>query len=310
MTRALTPEEKSIRRGTARFRVRFLAALSLAAVLLVVFSALPALPLQAQSPSTDAMLSALTVNDGTNDLTLDPIFAPGTYVYAAEVGNAVTTVTLTATVNDDGAEVSGVTLGGTAIADSDFTDGITVPSLTVTAEDDSTTLTYTVTVTRAAATTPVVTISADTTSAVLKGDDITYTVTRTGSTTDDLPVTVALTQTGDFLAAADLTKTVTIDAGQSAKTFTVAAAIFQDFASGATVEGGTLTAAVQPGTDYVPGTPASVDVDIVVALTFGFEMASYSIAEEAGSLALKLAARTGAGALAPDADVVISFYTA
>ena len=295
--------------------MRFLAALSLAAVLLVVFAALPALPLQAQSPSTDAMLSALTVNDGTNDLTLDPIFAPGTYVYAAEVGNAVTTVTLTATVNDDGAEVSGVTLGGTAIADSDFTDGITVPSLiagdneivvTVTAEDDSTTQAYTVTVTRAAA----VTISADKTSAVLKGDDITYTVTRTGLTTDDLPVTVALTQTGDFLAAADLTKTVTIDAGQSAKTFTVEAAIFQDFAPGATVEGGTLTAAVQPGTDYVPGTPASVDVDIVVALTFGFEMASYSIAEEAGSLAVKLVARTGAGALAPDADVVISFYTA
>ena len=315
MTRALTPEEKSIRRGTARFRVRFLAALSLAAVLLVVFAALPALPLQAQSPSTDAMLSALTVNDGTNDLTLDPIFAPGTYVYAVEVGNAVTTVTLTATVNDDGAEVSGVTLGGTAIADSDFTDGITVPSLiagdneivvTVTAEDDSTTQTYTVTVTRAAA----VTISADKTSAVLKGDDITYTVTRTGLTTDDLPVTVALTQTRDFLAAADLTKTVTIDAGQSAKTFTVEAAIFQDFAPGATVEGGTLTAAVQPGTDYVPGTPASVDVDIVLALTFGFEMASYSIAEEAGSLAVKLVVRTGAGALAPDADVVISFYTA
>ena len=144
----------------------------------------------------------------------------------------------------------------------------------------------------------------------MKGDDITYTVTRTGSTTDDLPVTVALTQTRDFLAAADLTKTVTIDAGQSAKTFTVEAAIFQDFAPGATVEGGTLTAAVQPGTDYVPGTPASVDVDIVVALTFGFEMASYSIAEEAGSLAVKLVARTGAGALAPDADVVISFYTA
>ncbi len=583
--------------------------------------------------STDATLSALTVNDGTNDLTLDPIFAPGTYVYAAEVGNAVTTVTLTATVNDDGAEVSGVTLGGTAIADSDFSDGITVPSLvvgdnvivvTVTAEDDVTTATYQVTVTRATANTaptfddgtstsrefnetigeatvttaseietPVaatdtdtgdtleytlsgtdaakfeiittngqiqtksgekysyetdtsysvtvtvedgnggsdtidvtlnvtdqdepplrpeaptvsgpssnsttslrvtmtapdnlgrppitqyrvrahrdgfgwsnlpysansartmanltsgkryhvqfrvkndegegpwspttfgytkahasgmpdisgtarvgrtltagtsgisdgngkskaengdvgfaytyqwvrsvsgtdtdisgaisitytltaadegntvkvkasftdnagyeegpltsnaypstetvleqietVTISADTTSAVLKGDDITYTLTRTtGLTTAALPVTVALTQTGDFLAASELTKTVTIAAGQSTQTFTVAAAIFQDFAPGATVEGGTLTAAVQAGTGYVPGTPASVDVAIVVALTVGFEMASYSIAEEAGSLAVKLVARTGAGALAPDMDVVISFFT-
>ena len=75
------------------------------------------------------------------------------------MGNAVTTVTLTATVNDDGAEVSGVTLAGAAIADTDFSDGITVPSLvvggnviviTVTAEDDATTQTYTVTVTRVA----------------------------------------------------------------------------------------------------------------------------------------------------------------
>ena len=110
--------------------------------------------------STDATLSALTVNDGTNDLTLDPAFAPGTYIYAADVANAVDAVTLTATVNDDGAEVSGVTLGGTAIADADFSDGITVPSLvvgdneiivTVTVEEAATTLTYTVTVTRAMA---------------------------------------------------------------------------------------------------------------------------------------------------------------
>ena len=110
---------------------------------------------------TDATLSALTVNDGTNDLALSPAFAPGTFTYAANAGNAVTTVTLSATVNHAGASVSGVTLGGTAIADSDFTDGITVPSLvvgdnaivvTVTAEDTTTTETYTVVVTRAAGT--------------------------------------------------------------------------------------------------------------------------------------------------------------
>ena len=146
-----------------RLRARFLAALSLAIVFLVAFAAL--LPVQAQvvDPSDDATLSALTVNDGTNDLTLDPAFAPGTYIYAADVANVVDAVTLTATVNDGGAEVSGVTLGGTAIADADFTDGITVPSLvvgddeiivTVTAEDDATTLTYTVTVTRAMAVGP------------------------------------------------------------------------------------------------------------------------------------------------------------
>ena len=106
--------------------------------------------------SDDATLSGLTVNDGTSDLTLTPGFGSGTYVYAANVGNAVTTVTLTATVNDANASVTGVTLGGTVIADTDFTNGITVPSLvegdnvivvTVTAED-ATTQAYTVTVTR------------------------------------------------------------------------------------------------------------------------------------------------------------------
>ena len=106
--------------------------------------------------SDDATLSALTVTDGTGDLTLDPTFAPGTFAYAAEVGKAVTTVTLTAMKTDDGASVSGVTLNGNAIADSDFTNGITVPSLlvgdndivvTVTAENGAS-QTYTVTVTR------------------------------------------------------------------------------------------------------------------------------------------------------------------
>ena len=106
--------------------------------------------------SDDATLSGLTVNDGTNDLTLDPTFAPGTFAYAAEVGKAVTTVTLAAMKTDDGASVSGVTLNGNAIADSDFTNGITVPSLlvgdndivvTVTAENGAS-QTYTVTVTR------------------------------------------------------------------------------------------------------------------------------------------------------------------
>ena len=108
--------------------------------------------------STDATLSALTVNDGTTEHTIDLTTPP----YTQTVGNAVETVTLTATPTHTGASVSAVTLGGTAIADDDFTDGITVPDLddgdnvivvTVTAEDGSTELSYTVTVTREAAAT-------------------------------------------------------------------------------------------------------------------------------------------------------------
>ena len=107
--------------------------------------------------STDATLSALVVNDGTTDHTIDLATTP----YTLNVGNAVTTVTLTAEPTHSGAAVSAVTLGGTAIADTVFTDGITVSSLveganaivvTVMAEDGST-APYMVTVTREASTT-------------------------------------------------------------------------------------------------------------------------------------------------------------
>ena len=119
--------------------------------------------------STDATLSALVVNDGTNDLTLTPTFASSTDMYTAAVGNATTTVTLTVTVNDAGARVTGVTLGGTAVSDDEFIDGITIPSLvegdnvivvTVTAEDAST-QDYTVTVSRARRTTTTPTLPAE-----------------------------------------------------------------------------------------------------------------------------------------------------
>ena len=110
----------------------------------------------AKAPSTDATLSDLVVNDGTTDLTLDPTFVSGTFAYTTDVASSVEEVTLTATPNT-GASVSAVTLGGTAIADTDFTDGITVPSLivgenvivvTVTAKDTTTMKTYQVTVER------------------------------------------------------------------------------------------------------------------------------------------------------------------
>ena len=130
-----------------------------------------------------------------------------------------------------------------------------------------------------AAATPTVSISADKTTAVFKEDAIVYTLTRTGSTTADLPVSVTLTQTKSFLLATDLTKTVTIAVGQSTNTFTVAASSFQHFAAGTTVEGGTLTATVQDGTDYDLGATSSVDVAIVIGVTVRFDQASYSVSE-------------------------------
>ncbi len=162
--------------------------------------------------------------------------------------------------------------------------------------------------------TPTVSISADTTTAVFKEDAVTYTLTRTGSTTAALDVSISLSQPDgkDFLLAADLPQTVTIAAGQSTKTFTIAASSFQHFAAGTMVEAGTLTAVVEdedgPGGDYDLGTPFSVNVAIVIGMTVRFDMASYSVGEADGTLPFMLIARTGAGAPRPTADYSLGEY--
>ena len=95
--------------------------------------------------STDATLSALTlssINIGT--------FASGTTSYSDQVPNSVSQTTVTPTVNHSGASYVN-RLGG--FADSDgaipLAVGSNVITVEVTAEDDSTTKTYTVIVTRA-----------------------------------------------------------------------------------------------------------------------------------------------------------------
>ena len=98
------------------------------------------------APSTDATLSALTMSSvdfGT--------FAPGTTSYTSNVTNSVSQTTVTPTVNDSGAGYI-IKLGGVADADGTvpLSVGSNVITVEVTAEDDSTTRTYTVTVTRAA----------------------------------------------------------------------------------------------------------------------------------------------------------------
>ena len=102
---------------------------------------------RAAPPSTDATLSALTlsgVNFGT--------FASATTEYTASVGNDVAETTVAATANDGGATYV-VNLDGAEDADGTVTlaVGDNTVAIEVTAEDGSTTRTYTVTVTRAEA---------------------------------------------------------------------------------------------------------------------------------------------------------------
>ena len=100
--------------------------------------------------STDATLSELSLSG----VTLSPSFAADTLAYTGSVDNSVTSTTVTATANDDGATVAIVPADADDTADShQVTLGVgdTAVSVTVTAEDGTTTQTYAVTVTRAEA---------------------------------------------------------------------------------------------------------------------------------------------------------------
>ena len=122
---------------------------------------------RAEPPSTDASLSALTlsgVDFGT--------FASGTTSYTAQVANSVTQTMVTPTVNDSGASYV-IKLG--AVVDADgvvlLSVGSSVITVEVTAEDDSTTRTYTATVTRAEPPTPELSDDATLNALTLSGID-------------------------------------------------------------------------------------------------------------------------------------------
>ena len=124
-------------------------------VLLGLLGAL-ASPVAAQTPpSTDATLSGLELSEGRVDLP----FASGTTDYAAAVGYTVTRITVSPTRNDANATIEFLDGGDNPLPDADgSTDGLQVDlavgpntiKMQVTAEDTSTVLTYTLTVTRTA----------------------------------------------------------------------------------------------------------------------------------------------------------------
>ena len=89
-------------------------------------------------PSTDATLQNLSLSDG---ITLDPAFHSAITEYKASVGNATDTITITATSGDSKAVVDGDGKKNLKVGPNKFT-------ITVTAEDKTSSQQYTVTITR------------------------------------------------------------------------------------------------------------------------------------------------------------------
>ena len=267
------------------------------------------------TPSTDATLSDLVVNDGSSDLTLTPTFASGTETYAATVANSVDEVTVTPTTTDTNATVAYLNASDATLDDADTVKddfqvalavGDTVFKVQVTAEDTTTTQTYTVTVTRAAAGTTTVTIAADQPAFTATLDNVTFTLTRTGDAAAALDVAVALTQDQDLLESATLPQTVSFGAGDATATLRLVVGHFE----GHTVtRESTLTATVQTGAGYAPGSPNTASTRIVVtnpAVTAWIEETAYTFAEDA---TVDVALRTAPGVPSPNANIDVALST-
>ncbi len=134
----------------------------------------------------DASLSALTLSEGR----LSPAFAGGTTSYTASVGYTVTPLTVTATANDASAAVAFLDGSDDPLPDADgnaaghqvdLSVGDNAINLQVTARDGTTTLTYSLTVTRAEEDTSLTPPASDPVVAV--ASSAVYTITFTGTWT-------------------------------------------------------------------------------------------------------------------------------
>jgi tRNA threonylcarbamoyladenosine modification (KEOPS) complex Pcc1 subunit len=126
------------------------------------------------NPSNDSNLSGLTLSSGA----LTPAFANNTITYTQSVANDVSSITVTPTVNQANATV---TVNGTAAASGSASGNINLNvgantiTTVVTAQDGTTTKTYTTTVNREA--TPTLTFATPTSAAVTMGGSLTNAAT-------------------------------------------------------------------------------------------------------------------------------------
>ncbi|MDP4061794.1 hypothetical protein RBLE17_15480 [Rhodobacteraceae bacterium LE17] len=109
------------------------------------FGATPTAAFFTPPASSDATLSALALSQGS----LSPSFASGTLAYTASVVHSVNSLIVTPTTNDDNATAT--VNGASAATPVTLAVGSNTVTVQVTAQDGTTTQSYTVTVTRAAA---------------------------------------------------------------------------------------------------------------------------------------------------------------
>ena len=181
---------------------------------------------RAAAASSDANLSGLTYSSGA----LTPTFASGTIAYTQSVANAVSSITVTPTVNQANATV---TVNGTAVATGvasgniNLNVGANTITTVVTAQDGTTTKTYTTTVTRAVALQTQATLVVSASPSSLNATTTTSTLSTTGGSGTGAVSYVMSAGTcslsGTTVTAGSSTETCTVTATKAADSTYLAA---------------------------------------------------------------------------------------
>ena len=154
----------------------------------------------AAAASTDATLSALALENAADDsaISLNETFVSTTTSYTADVVNGIDEITIDPTVNESNATFVFLDGSDATLTDADTNKtgqqvtlavGANTIKVKVTAEDDSTTETYTVTVTRAAGTNTAATGKPTITGTAQVGGTLTAGIGTIADDTDGLPAT-------------------------------------------------------------------------------------------------------------------------
>ena len=241
--------------------------------------------------------------DAGRELTIPVVRTNGTGADAADLTGAPSSVTI-------GAGATSTSFTVTAADDDEHEAEETVTfsfgTLPDGVEVESGSATTTAAVVIADDDTPVVTIAADRDAFISRIDDVSFTLTRTGDPSGALTVGVTLepgtlAEDDVLLGDGELARSVTFEANATTVSLTVQGYLFSDHYGG---QDTTLTATVDAGTGYVPGTPAEASVTIIAtrAVTVHIEETAYTFAEDAtgDAATMHLVARTEPGVPVPN----------
>ena len=263
------------------------------------------------SMSNDATLNTLGISTGS----LSETFESTTMSYTATVESGVTRITVTPATTDSSATISWLDSNGSPLADADgstegfqadLSTGENVVKIKVTAEDTTTTQTYTLTIVRQSeqGTTPTVSIEAVHAKAAPRIAHPEFRVTRSASSASPLTVNLSITQAVMYLS--DTSPSVTIPANETSATVKLRSTY-----SGST--SGDITASVAAGTGYEPAAAPddSATVAMVAAdplLIVRWAQNDYKV-REGGNLDVAFKVTTGANVPQPRESVDYSVKT-